>query len=213
MNAIDILNELKTGGRWLGSARSWLQSNVNRGDTLTWNSGEPVTIPFCKFEEFALCVAVAAVAEDRDRMKLLPHQRSTLQKLLNVNVPIVVDIPVIRPNKSLEFQYEDNVFSMHTEERVGRTRSSSSANAFDVKQEELDAAMLELGYVPKTKSKFTDAQRMVWAMNCMGMNNDHSRNFMHHVLRVGGTGDADDCRVFIDQELEKELAKKTVETT
>lgn len=64
-----ITNQLKSGGEWLGRARAWLQSNVRGGDTLTWGSGQPVQIPFCKMEEYALAVAVAAVAEDRRQMR------------------------------------------------------------------------------------------------------------------------------------------------
>lgn len=65
MNSIAIYNELKSGGQWLGAARSWMQSNIKNGDTLTWGSGEPVSIPFCKLEEFAMRVAIAAIEEDR----------------------------------------------------------------------------------------------------------------------------------------------------
>lgn len=64
-----VMQELSRGGEWLGGARTWLQSNVRRGDALPWSSGEPVTIPFCKFEEFALTVAATAVAEDRRQMQ------------------------------------------------------------------------------------------------------------------------------------------------
>jgi len=65
MTKFEVALELKSGGEWLGAARSWMQSNIHRGDTLCWGSGEPVQLPFCKLEEFALHVAAAAVAEDR----------------------------------------------------------------------------------------------------------------------------------------------------
>lgn len=65
INFIQIMTELQRGGEWLSRARSWMQSNVPRGDTLTWGSGEAVSIPFGKLEDLALQVAVAAVIEDR----------------------------------------------------------------------------------------------------------------------------------------------------
>lgn len=71
MIAHDTYSELSNGGEWLGAARSWMQSNVPRGDTLTWSSGEPVTLPFCKLEELALRVAVAAVDAERERVRQL----------------------------------------------------------------------------------------------------------------------------------------------
>lgn len=65
MNSIAIYHELKEGGAWLAAARGWMQSNVKNGDTLTWGSGETVHIPFCKLEELAMRVAIAAVEEER----------------------------------------------------------------------------------------------------------------------------------------------------
>lgn len=77
MESIGILMELQQGGNWLGACRSWLQSNVHDGDRLTWGSGQLVSIPFCKFEELALRVAVAAIEEDRrKRVKQKIPQRS-----------------------------------------------------------------------------------------------------------------------------------------
>lgn len=65
METLKIYEELKSGGDWLGAARRWMQSNIHRGDTLCWSSGEMVSMPFCKLEELAQKVAIAAVAEDR----------------------------------------------------------------------------------------------------------------------------------------------------
>lgn len=62
---IQVWHELQRGGRWLSAAREWMQSNVPRGDTLTWGSAVPVTISFHKLEELAQKVAVSAVAEER----------------------------------------------------------------------------------------------------------------------------------------------------
>lgn len=73
MNAFEqlltITNQLKSGGEWLGRARAWLQSNVRGGDTLSWESGQPVQIPFYKMQDYALAVAAAAVMEDRRQMR------------------------------------------------------------------------------------------------------------------------------------------------
>lgn len=74
MDSIAIYNELKTGGAWLGAARSWMQSNVKEGDTLEWGSGKMIHLPFCKLEEFAMRVAVAAVEEDRRKSSQLKSQ-------------------------------------------------------------------------------------------------------------------------------------------
>lgn len=48
-----------------------------------------------------------------------------------------------------------------------------------------------------------DAERLVWAMDCMGMANGHALGFTHHVLRVGGMGDIDDCRTYIDNAMKE----------
>ena len=82
MDSIAIYQELKEGGAWLGAARGWMQSNIKNGDTLTWGSGETVHLPFCKLEEFAMRVAIAAVEEDRRKqlrsnagVTSLPHTK------------------------------------------------------------------------------------------------------------------------------------------
>lgn len=69
MNYTDQLQltmKISQGGKWLSVARSWMQSNVHKGDTLPWNSAENVTIPFYKLEEFAKRVAIAAVMEYKE---------------------------------------------------------------------------------------------------------------------------------------------------
>lgn len=71
MSAVDLLEiytELRNGGEWLAASRRWLQSNIRNGDTLKWSSGEMVQLPFCKFEELAIKVATAAVAEERRKV-------------------------------------------------------------------------------------------------------------------------------------------------
>ena len=64
-NLLDIHEELRGGGEWLGAARRWMQGHVRNGDTIIWSSNELVQLPFCNLEDFARHVAVAAVAEDR----------------------------------------------------------------------------------------------------------------------------------------------------
>ncbi len=62
----DVASEfMGGGGEWLGAARKWMQENIREGDTLYWNSNEPVSIAFCDLERFARTVAIAAVREDR----------------------------------------------------------------------------------------------------------------------------------------------------
>lgn len=74
----DILETISFGGDWLGAARTWLQSNVKRGDTLLWSSNEEVRVPFRSFERFARTVATAAVFEDREDRRVCnnAHQAS-----------------------------------------------------------------------------------------------------------------------------------------
>lgn len=62
---LSLIDSLRQGGNWLAACRNWLQNNVPKGDTLHWNSGELVSIPFHRFEELSLKVATAAILEDR----------------------------------------------------------------------------------------------------------------------------------------------------
>lgn len=48
--------------------------------------------------------------------------------------------------------------------------------------------------------KQDDAERLVWAMNHMGLGQTH-REFCAHVVCRGGTGDLSDCRTFIDEQM------------
>lgn len=69
LTLLEVNEELRQGGEWLGAARQWMQSNIKGGDTLTWSSGEPVYVPFCKLEELSLKVAQTAVYQERYRPK------------------------------------------------------------------------------------------------------------------------------------------------
>jgi hypothetical protein len=80
---IKAYDELSKGGEWLSTARTWIQSNVPRGDTLTWNSGEHVSIPFSKLEELALKVAIAAVVAERNARTLELHFNTRRQEKQN----------------------------------------------------------------------------------------------------------------------------------
>ena len=62
---VSVSNDLRRGGKWLGAARTWMQSNIKNADSICWSSYESVTIPFCNLEDFAREVAIAAVIEDR----------------------------------------------------------------------------------------------------------------------------------------------------
>ena len=62
---IQVNAELAKGCDWLRSARTWMQSNVPRGDMLCWGDTQLVQVPFAALEELALTVAVAAVLSER----------------------------------------------------------------------------------------------------------------------------------------------------
>lgn len=55
----------KKGGSWLGTARTWLQSNVINGDTVRWNSGERISMSVKQFEDCAAHIAAAAINQER----------------------------------------------------------------------------------------------------------------------------------------------------
>ncbi len=63
----NIYEQISWGGKWLGAARKWMQSNIKNGDTMEWSSTEIVSIPFCDLEKLARTVAIEAIAEDRER--------------------------------------------------------------------------------------------------------------------------------------------------
>lgn len=63
-----VYEEIAAGGEWLGAARTWMQSNIHNGGTLTWDSGTPVQVPFYKLEELARKAAFAAVLHERTRV-------------------------------------------------------------------------------------------------------------------------------------------------
>lgn len=65
---MNVYEDISKGGEWLGAARSWMQSNVQNGDRLTWDSGTPVHIPFFKLEDLARKAAFAAVLHERTRV-------------------------------------------------------------------------------------------------------------------------------------------------
>jgi hypothetical protein len=64
-DCIEVRNEIAKGGEWLSAARTWMQSNVPRGDTLCWGDRQPVLVPFAALEDLARAVAVAAVLAER----------------------------------------------------------------------------------------------------------------------------------------------------
>jgi hypothetical protein len=53
----------RNGGKWLAMARTWMQSNIRRGDTMTWGDTTLVQVPFCELERLALEAAVGATVE------------------------------------------------------------------------------------------------------------------------------------------------------
>lgn len=59
----------RKGGKWLGAARSWLQSNTRNGDHVTWGSREMIEpqLTIRELEDFAAHVAAAAINEMREK--------------------------------------------------------------------------------------------------------------------------------------------------
>lgn len=53
------------GGTWLGTARTWLQSNVMNGDQVRWASGDRISMSVSQFEEAAAHIAASAINDDR----------------------------------------------------------------------------------------------------------------------------------------------------
>lgn len=66
---IEVHNDIAKGGDWLRAARTWMQSNVPRGDMICWGDRQPVTVPFAALEDLARAAATAAVLAER-RKKL-----------------------------------------------------------------------------------------------------------------------------------------------
>lgn len=58
-----IRESLRRGGKWLGKAREWMQSNVRNGDTMTWGEETPVSVTFADLERLAFEAAVGATIE------------------------------------------------------------------------------------------------------------------------------------------------------
>ena len=50
---MNIENEIKKGGSWLRTARTWIQHNIRNGDSINWSSSQQVSVAFCDLEDFA----------------------------------------------------------------------------------------------------------------------------------------------------------------
>lgn len=120
-----VFSELRGGGVWLSTARSWLQSNVKRGDSLSWNSGESVSLSFFKFEDFALKVATAAVSTDRWQRK---QDLEALAKKHGVGSVAWLQLQLLDKDPSLPVHFRDptlvlvshQVQSVKHQDHVGR---------------------------------------------------------------------------------------------
>lgn len=78
---------MKKGGKWLGGARTWLQDNIIRGDSLTWGSDEIIGITVKQFEEAASVIAAAAINEDRvkrcrEQEREVPYVKKSYQVIV-----------------------------------------------------------------------------------------------------------------------------------
>ena len=65
-----VIDLKRSGGRWLGAAREWLQWNTVNGDRATWGSDDAVQpqLTVRDIEDLAAHVAVAAIEEDQSRV-------------------------------------------------------------------------------------------------------------------------------------------------
>lgn len=105
-----VMCKLDQGGGWLSAARQWMQSNVPRGDTLTWSSGELVSIPFLRLEELAKVAAAAAILEDRkSRSKQVITQGGNLPSA----TLIPSSAPVVPPTEDPYFAFRCGTYVDH----------------------------------------------------------------------------------------------------
>lgn len=63
-----IHEEVCKGGPWLGAARTWLQNNIQDGDSINWDSTQTVSISVCDLEYLAREVAIAAIEQERKQI-------------------------------------------------------------------------------------------------------------------------------------------------
>lgn len=63
MSIEDAEDKISHGGKWLGAARTWMQSKIRFGDTLCWSSSEIVHVDLTKLYDLANVVVTATLLE------------------------------------------------------------------------------------------------------------------------------------------------------
>ena len=78
----DSFEMMKTGGKWLGTARTWLQWNKRNGDSVTWGSDQELIPPFTvkDVEELASTVASEVHNENLDKLEKLEKRIEKLEE-------------------------------------------------------------------------------------------------------------------------------------
>lgn len=81
----------RTGGAWLGAARSWMQRNFRNGSDVTWSSDEQLlgfTVTPFRIEELAAVSVAAYINEDARRSGLIHAAEFALKVLDGTHEPI-----------------------------------------------------------------------------------------------------------------------------
>jgi hypothetical protein len=77
---------LKSGGEWLGAARTWLQWNTRNGSSVTWGSRDWIDKAFTvvEIEDLAADVAAATMRETAARVTTLEAEVRRLREVEKV---------------------------------------------------------------------------------------------------------------------------------
>jgi hypothetical protein len=91
VDEFSVRAELERGGTWLGAARNWMQWSLPGSSELKWAAHDPVSVPFCKLENLALVVAVAAVQSERTEREREGQARTAILRLQMENEKLRMD--------------------------------------------------------------------------------------------------------------------------
>lgn len=88
MNYLEIRQRLeKKGGNWIGNARNWMQRKIRRGDTLSWDSYEDVTVAFRDLQDLALEAAIGAIQDMNESRDIVRDVTCGLNVVLVTRTP------------------------------------------------------------------------------------------------------------------------------
>ncbi len=107
-------NMLNSGGKWLGSARSWIQWHARNGDDVTWGSDNVLKLKsLCvsDIEAFAASIAKATLEEFKENL-VTTHEKKALKVYSNPEnwtcKPVTYDEPIPGP-KNIFNPNKDNI--------------------------------------------------------------------------------------------------------